>query len=134
MALDGTPRPVGDSHSMDTKEPITEADLQKLFSQALAKDKGIRLLHGFKPNLSGTMGVHKVFAAASCECGTAAVLGVEVEHSKSYHEVEEALPALVEQLRLREQAFRRMPCTAHAQMRSGGLATAQMKTPEVSEG
>ena len=119
---------------MDTKEPVTEAELQELFALALAKDKGIRVLRGFKPNLSGTIGVHKVFAAASCECGTAAVLSVEVEQNKSYREVEEALPNLVGQLRLREQAFRKMPCTVHAEMRSGGLATAKVKTPEVSEG
>ena len=119
---------------MDTNEAITEVELHELFGRALAKDKGIRILRGFKPNLSGTVGVHKVFAAASCECGTAAVLSVEVEQSKSYREVEEALPSLVGQLRLREQAFRKMPCTVHAQMRSGGLATAKVKTPEVSEG
>ena len=119
---------------MDATEAITEIELHHLFSQALAADKGMRLLRGFKPNLSGTMNVHKVFVAASCECGTAAVLSVEVEQSKSYRDVEEALPSLVEQLRLRERAFRKMPCTAHAQMRSGGLATGQMKTPEVSEG
>ena len=53
----------------------------------------MRLLRGFKPNLSGTLDVHKVFVAASCDCGTAAVLSVEVERSKSYREVEEALPS-----------------------------------------
>ena len=118
---------------MDIEDAVTESQLHHLFSQALAVDKGMRLLRGFKPNLSGTTGVHKVFVAASCECGTAAVLSVEVEESKSYQEVQEALPSLVEQLRMREQAFRKMPCSAHAQMRSGGLATAQAKTPEVSE-
>lgn len=118
---------------MDTNQAITEVELHELFGKALARDKGIRLLRGFKPNLSGTLGVHKIFAAASCECGTAAVLSVEVDQSKSYREVEEALPSLVGQLRLREQAFRKMPCTAHAQMRSGGLATAQVKTPTASE-
>ena len=118
---------------MDTQETVTESQLHHLFSQALVADKGIRLLRGFKPNLSGTMNVHKIFAAASCECGTAAVLSVEVEQAKTYAEVEEALPTLVHQLRLREQAFRKMPCSTHAQMRSGGLATAQVKTPQASE-
>ena len=119
---------------MDTEAAVTENQLHQLFSQALSADDGMRLLRGFKPNLSGTMGVHKVFVAASCECGTAAVLSVEVEQTKSYREVEEALPSLVGQLRLREQAFRKMPCSAHAQMRSGGLATAPAKTPETGGG
>ena len=119
---------------MEAKEVVTETALDQLFSEALSEDSGMRLLRGFKPNLSGTMGVHKVFVAASCECGTAAVLSVEVEQGKSRQEVEEALPRLVEQLRFREQAFRKMPCTAHAQMRSGGLAAAQVKIPEASEG
>lgn len=119
---------------MDSKQAVTENQLNLLFSEALAEEEGMRLLRGFKPNLSGTSGVHKVFVAASCECGTAAVLSVEVEESRSYSEVEEALPTLVEQLRAREQAFRKMPCIAHAQMRSGGLATAQANTPETSEG
>ena len=119
---------------MDAREAVTESQLHLLFSQALAEDMSLRLLRGFKPNLSGTLDVHKVFVAASCDCGTAAVLSVEVERSKSYREVEEALPHLVEQLRFREQAFRKMPCAAHAQMRSGGLANAQANTPKASEG
>ena len=128
------PQSVGHPPTMDTEEAVTESQLHQLFSQALIEDTGMRLLRGFNPNLSGTMDVHKVFVAASCDCGTAAVLSVEVEQSKSYHEVEEALPSLVEQLRFREQAFRKMPCTAHAQMRSGGLSTAPVETTETNGG
>ena len=105
--------------------------LQQLFGQALSEDSGLRLLTGFKPNLSGAMNVHKVFVAASCSCGTSAVLSVEVDKSKTLAEGEDAMPGLTELLRTREKAFRSMTCEVHAQMRSGGITTT---TPSIKKG
>ena len=129
-----SPQAQGAPPDGDAAAAIDESQLQRLFAQALSEDAGIRLLPRFKPHPTSEGEAYKVYAAASCACGTAAVLSVEVERSKTRAEVERAMPSLADQLRLRERAFRNMSCAAHAQMRGGGLLGARPNTTQTSEG
>ena len=100
--------------------PITEVELHRIFSDALADDAGFELLKNFNLNLSANKDFHKVFFAARCECGTSALLSVEVGKDKTLAEVGDVAPSLMEQLRVRERAFRAMSCEIHGKMRTGG--------------
>ena len=104
----------------DRESPVTKEDLQRIFRDALSEDQGLRVLKGFKLDLSANKDFHKLFVAARCDCGTSALLSVEVGQDKTLEEVKEAMPGLLAQLRSREQAFRTMPCDMHARMRTGG--------------
>ena len=103
---------------------ITEAELHRIFSDTLGGNAGLDLLKGFNLNLSANKDFHKVFFAARCECGTSALLSVAVDKSKTVAEVGDVAPRLMEQLRVREQAFRDMSCEIHAKMRTGGAIQA----------
>ena len=76
-------------------------------------------LKGFGIDLSGNPGFRKVFFSARCQCGTAALLSVEVAEEKTIEQVEQVLPSLVERLTGQAQSFYSMPCEAHERMRMG---------------
>ena len=76
-------------------------------------------LKGFGIDLSGNPGFRKVFFSARCQCGTVALLSVEVAEEKTIEQVEQVLPSLVERLTGQAQSFYSMPCEAHERMRMG---------------
>ena len=76
-------------------------------------------LKGFGIDLSGNPGFRKVFFSARCQCGTAAVLSVEVAEDKTIDQVEQVLPSLVERLTGQARSFYSMSCEAHERMRLG---------------
>ena len=99
--------------------PASLAQVHDLFKAALADEPRLRLLRGFKLGFSGNSDFHKVYFSASCDCGTAALLSVEVAHSKSLPQVEEALPELTEHLKGKVAQFQAMSCEMHSMMRTG---------------
>ncbi len=70
-------------------------------------------------DLSANPGFRKVFFARRCECGTAALLSIEVEKAKTCAEVRNALPTLVTALEQKAKAFDNMTCESHRAMRLG---------------
>ena len=76
-------------------------------------------MRGFKMDLSANHGFQEVFFSASCECGAAALLSVEIAREKTVDEVKEALPSLVGTLESQVESFRSMPCDIHRRMRMG---------------
>ena len=88
--------------------------------KALPADHGLTPLPRFDPDPRGLSGVVKVFFGARCECGTAAVLSVESNATKSRAEVIAATPSLVLKVLAQRDAFRRMPCAAHKKLQSRG--------------
>ena len=76
---------------------------------------------GFKLDLSANPGFRKSFFSVRCDCGTAAVLSIEVSGQKTIAEIEAALPSLVDRLKSQAGSFRAMPCDAHLRMRLGGM-------------
>lgn len=96
--------------------------LQKLVLEALPGDVDVRPVKGFKLDLSANPDFHKVYFSASCSCGVAALLSVEVASDKSEDEITSALPSLVERLVRQTETFRQMPCEMHKKMGLGPSA------------
>ena len=103
-------------------------DVHNLFREAFAGEPAINLLKGFKLDFSGNRDFHKVFFSVRCDCGTAALLSVEVARSKTISEVKENLPELIQHLKGKAQQFANMTCEMHTRMRKGG----RMQVPTAS--
>lgn len=103
-------------------EPVASLEeIQDLLRGAIPEDLNLKLLKGFKMDLSANPNFHKVFVSAHCTCGTAALLSLEVDRSKTLAQVQEALPSLVQHLKSKAQQFAGMSCQMHARLRQGGL-------------
>ena len=101
---------------------MKKEDIQNLIIDHLDDtDSVMRPLSRFKINFSSNEGFHKIFFAASCTCGTSALLSVEVSESKSDNEIEAAMTSIVERLIMQEKSFRRMDCKTHENMKRGFL-------------
>ena len=96
-------------------------EIHGLFQDAVADNPSLSLLRGFKVDFSGNQDFHKIYLAARCDCGTAALLSVEVAMVKTLPEVREAMPSLMENLGMKARQFSNMSCEMHARMRQGGL-------------
>ncbi len=105
----------------DAGAPASLEQIQELFREEAADRPGLTLLKGFKLDFSGNRGFHKVYLALRCTCGTAGLLSVEVEVTKTLAEVRQAMPSLWENLDAKARMFAGMPCEMHARMRQGGL-------------
>ncbi len=100
--------------------PVQLEEVQALLKEAVQGESRLEMLKGFKLDFSGVAHFHKVFFSAGCDCGTAALLSVEVSKDKTLPEVEESLPALLEHLNRKVRQFRSMSCEMHRNMRMGG--------------
>ena len=83
------------------------------------EEVSLRPLSGFKLDFSANPGFKKVFFSASCDCGTAALLSLEVAEEKTDSDIEAALPSLIQRIEMQEKSFRRMDCSMHSMMRTG---------------
>ena len=123
--VDDTPMGPSGVHSSvagtfgDAGSPASLAQVQDLLRGALAGEPRLKMLRGFKLDFSGNPDFHKVYFSARCDCGTAALLSVEVDRAKSLPQVEEALPGLTEHLRRKVNRFQGMSCEMHSMMRTG---------------
>ena len=82
--------------------PATLEQIHGLFEAAVAYDAALTLLKGFNVDFSG-------------------LLSVEVSMNKTMAEVEDAMPSLLENLRVKQRMFSSMSCEMHGRMRRGGL-------------
>ena len=98
-----------------------------MISEAMPADIGLTPLQGFKMDLSANPGFRKVFFSARCDCGTAALLSVEVAKEKRLAEVNQALPSLMSKLEDQAKSFYSMSCDFHKRMRLGGAVGGQTK-------
>ena len=57
-------------------------EIHGLFQDAVADNPSLSLLRGFKVDFSGNQDFHKIYLAARCACGTAALLSVEVGYGQ----------------------------------------------------
>ena len=90
-----------------------------LILQALPADSGLTLLKGFKLDLSGNPGFRKVFFSTRCDCGTAALLSIEVAEEKTIADINQVLPSLIAKLVGQAKSFHGMSCDIHTRMRLG---------------
>jgi len=104
-----------------SETPVSAEDIHGLFLEATASEERLSLLKGFSFGSQGNPESHKVFFSVRCDCGTSALMSVEVLRSKTLYQFKEALPDLVNHLRSRVLQFTAMTCDMHARMRAGGL-------------
>jgi len=100
----------------------SDHQLQALIAQAVPVDIGLTPMKGFKMDLSANPGFRKVFFSAKCDCGTNALLSVEVAQDKTLDEVKRVLTSLISKLQGQVKSFRSMPCDMHARLRLGPVA------------
>ena len=103
-------------------EVPSDRELHELIVSALPPDLVLAPLEGFKMDLSANPGFRKVFFARRCDCGTAALLSIEVEKAKTSADVRKALPSLVRALEQKAEAFDKMTCERHQAMRLGPVS------------
>ena len=102
-------------------ESMEEKEIQALVLKEFDDEGNLRPLKGFKLDFSANPGFKKVFFSASCDCGTAALLSLEISENKTDDEIVDALPSLVERIEMQEKSFRRMDCSMHSMMRTGSI-------------
>ena len=100
----------------------SDDELHAVIAEAVPGALGLSLLRGFKLDLSANPGFRKVFFSAHCDCGTAALLSVEVARDKTMADVKQVLPSLVSKLEHQTLAFSEMSCDLHERMRLGPAA------------
>jgi len=108
--------------SDDSADETTDSRIRSLVFDALSGDSGLRPLKGFRLDFSANRDFRKIFYSARCDCGTAALLSVEVARDKTLDQVREALPELTRRLEIQASSFRSMPCETHRRMRMGPAA------------
>ena len=119
---------------VEPQAPARLDEVQALLKDAVRDESGLEMLKGFKLNFSGTADFHKVFFSAKCDCGTAALLSIEVSKDKTLAEVEESLPSLTDHLNRKLRQFRSMSCEMHTNMRMGGQPGSAANTPTGATG
>ncbi len=118
---EGLPGPESLSEKLPSDDTyVSLEEVQNLFREAVDGDLPLTLLGGFKLDFSGNQNFHKVFFSVRCDCGTAALLSVEVGKSKTLSQLKEALPGLVQHLKIKAEQFTNMSCEMHTLMRGGG--------------
>ncbi len=99
---------------------MKKGNIQNLIVKSLKdSESNLRALVGFKMNLSANEGFHKFFFSVSCDCGTAALLSVEVSEDKSDNEIETAMISIIDRLIMQERSFGKMDCKVHETMKKG---------------
>ena len=106
-------------------EPLSDRQIQTLIADALPDDLGLRSMTGFNMDLSANADFRKLFFSATCECGTSALLSVEVSKDKTADEIRDALPSVIDALDRQTKQFRSMSCDLHNKMRLGPLTGQQ---------
>ena len=97
----------------------SDRQLRAMVVEALPADTRLIPLKGFGMNLSANPDFRKVFFSAKCDCGTAALLSVEIAQEKTINQIEQALPSLVSKLGGQSRSFYSMSCDVHRKMRLG---------------
>ena len=114
--------------------PVRLDEVQALIKEAVGGESRLEMLKGFKLDFSGVADFHKVFFSAKCDCGTAALLSIEVSKDKTLPEVEESLPSLIDHLNRKVSQFRSMSCEMHTNMRMGGQPGPAASSPTGATG
>jgi hypothetical protein len=118
------PKEPGPKSSGDTDTP-SDDEIRSLLKSSLRAETGLTPLRGFKVDLSANAGFRKFFYSAKCECGTAALLSVEIDARKDLKQIERVMPELARRLESQAGEFNRMSCEDHSRMRMGPAAAAR---------
>ena len=100
---------------MESREEVSSPLLHQLFEERL-QDPRIRLRKDMDPPHLRVKDRWRVFFSVGCECGTSALLYLDVTKDKSAAEVREATPQLLKGLSAQADQFQEMPCDLHKKM------------------
>ena len=103
-------------------EQLSDGQIQSLIADAFPDDLGLTPMSGFNLNLSANADFRKLFFSATCDCGTSALLSVEISNDKTVDEIRAALPSVIEGLSGQAKQFQSMSCDLHTKMRLGPTA------------
>lgn len=101
---------------MTQREPVRLSELHAMVRDALGENARLAFLARF-PGQDSAPDIFRLFFAARCTCGVAALLTLEVSKAKTGDDVRQALPYLLSNLRERADLFYRLPCERHAAMK-----------------
>ena len=101
---------------MTQRDPVRLSELHALVRHALGEDARLAFLAKF-PGQDSAPDIFRLFFAARCACGVAALLTLEVSRAKTSDDVRQAFPYLLSNLRERADLFYRLPCDRHAAMK-----------------
>jgi hypothetical protein len=99
--------------AMTQPESVRLPDLHALVRNALGEDTRLSFL-ARAPGQDAAPDIFRLFFAARCACGVAAMLTLEVSRAKTSDEVRQAFPHLLSNLHERADLFYRLPCERHA--------------------
>ncbi len=100
---------------MKSRDEVNLPLLQQLFEEQL-QDSRVQLLKDIDlPHLK-TEDQWRVIFSVKCECGTSALLYLDVSKTKTAEEVRKATPQLLQGLSAQADQFQRMPCDLHKKM------------------
>ena len=104
---------------------MCSSDLQTLIAEAFPDDLNLSPMSGFKMDLSANAEFRKLFFSAKCDCGTSALLSVEISNDKTVEDIKDALRSIIDGLGRQAKQFRSMSCDMHTKMRLGPMAGRQ---------
>ena len=107
--------------ALGSETAVNVEGVHGLFLEAISDEERLILLKGFRFGSHDNPEFHKVFFSVGCNCGTSALISIEVLRSKTLSQLKEALPDLINHLRSRVAQFTAMNCDMHASMRTGGI-------------
>ena len=102
------------AHNFSTDQQVVSA-----VGQYPSGPNSLQPLKGFKLDFSANRGFRKFFYSAKCDCGTSALLSVEISERKELMEIKKAAPELAKILEDRAKTFYDMSCKEHMRMRLG---------------
>ena len=101
---------------MPDQETVSLPFLRDLFLEQL-QDPRIQILTDVDPPHLRIDDRWRVLFSVRCDCGTSALLYLDVGKDKSAENVREATPQLLKGLSSQADQFQRMPCDLHQKMR-----------------
>lgn len=100
---------------MSTSDSASLSAIQKVFEEALS-DQRIRPFKGMGPERGDLKDKWRVFFTASCQCGIASLMYIEISKDKGMEKITKAAPNLLKSISLQVDRFFQMPCEQHAKM------------------
>jgi hypothetical protein len=98
---------------------VTEDQIRLLIQDKLSTETSIKSVDGFNLKMSKMQHSQKIFFAARCQCGTSALISVEVANDKTLDDVKMSAPQLARQLEKQADSFYAMSCDIHKKIRIG---------------
>ena len=109
----------GEPSSFGNNCLVTEDQIRLLIESSLSSETSIKYVDRFSLKMPKMQHSQKIFFAAKCQCGTSALISVEVAKNKTLDDVQMSAPQLARQLENQADSFYEMSCDVHKKIRIG---------------